>query len=627
MSSDKIELIMDIECYSEYLLIKFMRRDKPEIIQGFEMFEGQRLDIARIREILAKRRIITFNGTGYDIPILTYALSGASCKELKAATNQIIQFKLKPWAFYKRYNLREIRTLDHIDLIEPAPGVAISLKMYGARLHSQRLQDLPIEHESSISPEQRIVLSDYCSNDLRTTANLADAIQPRIDLRSALGLKYAMDFRSKSDAQIGEAVLRKMCEDESGKQLERPDTDDRNFSYTPPKFIKFHTPEMQEVFDRMCEADYRLVNGEVKMPPSLEGYVIKVNGKSYALGIGGIHSKESRIHNVAEKGYEIWDYDVASYYPNIILLCGLYPLHIGKHFLKAYRDLVTMRLAAKRSGDKVMNEGLKISINGSYGKFGSKYSVLFSPELMVQTTVTGQLGLLMLVERIEGAGIEVISANTDGIVSRPHSSDVPTLHAIIRQWCGETGFEMEGTRYSQVLSRDVNTYVAIKTGDETATFINDLGEQDTRVMFSEKSVGAIKTKGAFETMSISKTPTCQISVDAAIKYLTHRTPIMNTIRACTDIRRFLSARNVTGGALWNGSYLGKCVRWVYVKNGAPILTKKKGDQVATSAGCMPVMDLPANNSMQGIDIDYRKYADLAINLLINSGFRFTDDEL
>lgn len=623
---DKIELLMDIECYVDYFLVKFRRRDNRTVFAEFELYEGKRLDIARINTLLSTRRIITFNGNNYDMPMLTLAMTGATNKQLKMASDRIIQQQLKPWQFYDRYELREPRHVDHVDLIEPAPGVRIGLKMYGARLHSLKLQDLPYDPSAKITAPMRLELASYCGNDLDTTGDLADAVQDRIDLRTALGTKYGMDFRSKSDAQIGEAVLRKMCEEKLGHKLERPNTDDRIFYYTPPSFIKFTTPEMREVFNRMREAEYSLENGEAKMPKSIEGYVINFRGKKYALGIGGLHSQESKIHNKADAGYEIWDYDVASYYPNIILLCKLFPHHIGEHFLSAYREIVQMRLAAKRNGDKVMNEGLKISINGSYGKFGSKYSVLFSPELMIQVTVTGQLGLLMLVEAMEEAGIEVISANTDGIVMRPHKSDVDKLHAIIANWCKATGFEMEGTQYSQVLSRDVNNYVAIKTGHATATYV-DGGKVKTKFEFSEKSAGAIKTKGVFEQSGIRKNPVNQISVDAAIAYLISRKPIMATIRACKDIRKFLVVRSVTSGGIWNGQYLGKTVRWVYSKSGAPIVTKKKGDKVATSDGAYPAMQLEPDYGLMGIDIDYSKYSGLALNLLMNAGFRFRDEEL
>ncbi|MEG7688959.1 hypothetical protein U2044_15310, partial [Listeria monocytogenes] len=63
-----------------------------------------------------------------------------------------------------------------------------------------------------------------------------------------------------------------------------------------------------------------------------------------------------------------------------------------------------------------MDGGGKIMINGTFGKTGSQYSVLFAPTMLIQTTITGQLSILMLIEWHEHYGIPVISANTDGIV-------------------------------------------------------------------------------------------------------------------------------------------------------------------------------------------------------------------
>ena len=63
----------------------------------------------------------------------------------------------------------------------------------------------------------------------------------------------------------------------------------------------------------------------------------------------------------------------------------------------------------------VNQAGKKIQINGSFGKFGSKYSKLYSPNMLLATTITGQLTLLMLIEQLELNNIPVISANTDGL--------------------------------------------------------------------------------------------------------------------------------------------------------------------------------------------------------------------
>ena len=55
-------------------------------------------------------------------------------------------------------------------------------------------------------------------------------------------------------------------------------------------------------------------------------------------------------------------------------------------------------LKEERSYLKTTSDTLKICVNGSFGKLGSKFSFLYAPELLIQTTMTGQLALLMLIE-------------------------------------------------------------------------------------------------------------------------------------------------------------------------------------------------------------------------------------
>ena len=52
---------------------------------------------------------------------------------------------------------------------------------------------------------------------------------------------------------------------------------------------------------------------------------------------------------------------------------------------------------------------------------------LYSPDLLINTTITGQLTLLMLIEMITLSGGKVKSANTDGIVILCNRDNVQTI--------------------------------------------------------------------------------------------------------------------------------------------------------------------------------------------------------
>ena len=97
--------------------------------------------------------------------------------------------------------------IDHIDLMEVAPLKA-SLKIYGGRLHVPKMQELPFHPDLVLTPDQITCVRWYCINsDLTATAFLYMELEPQIKLREQMSVKYGIDLRSKSDAQIAEAVI------------------------------------------------------------------------------------------------------------------------------------------------------------------------------------------------------------------------------------------------------------------------------------------------------------------------------------------------------------------------------------------------------------------------------------
>ena len=523
----KQRLVLDTECYKDYWLLMFKSLDSKKV-RAYELYDGVQLNIGEIRTVLAQYQSITFNGNGYDMPMIALAMTGATCARLKQASDAIIVGQMKPWEFEKQFNVKIPRNWDHIDLIEVAFGQG-SLKLYGGRLHSHKLQDLPIEPDASISVADRKGLISYCENDLDTTADLFNHLRPQIELREHMTEQYGLDLRSKSDAQIAEAVIRKQCGEILGDVVQKPTIPaGTSFKYTPPAWLKYETSDLQEVLRSVIDSTFFVSDtGSVVMPKSLDGKAVAIGRGVYRMGIGGLHSSEQVQAMVADEKSALIDRDVTSFYPAIILNCNLAPLHLTRNdaFQKVYRSIVERRVEAKKNGDKVTADVLKITANGSFGKLGSKYSALYSPHLMIQVTITGQLVLLMLIEKLHQKGIPVVSANTDGIVMHVARSQEHVLQGVIDWWEQATGFNTEETRYRALFSRDVNNYVALKDG------------------------GGTKGKGAFAPVSISKNPQNQICVDAALALLENGTPVEKSIRACTDVRKFVTVRTVRGGAV------------------------------------------------------------------------------
>lgn len=577
----KQTLILDLEIYRDYFLAMFRNVDTGRV-RAFELFDGQPLDTATIKSILKGYRLVTFNGANFDIPLLMLALKGANNALIKKACDAIINNNLRGWQFERQWDVVIPKALDHIDLIEVAPGTAL-LKIYGGRMHCARMQDLPIEPDASISAADRAVLREYCANDLVTTQDLYESLLPQIELRHRMSEEYAIDLRSKSDAQIAEAVIGHQVADILQTEIKRPEVAaGTKFTYRPPEFIQFVTPVLQDVLERLRAERFVVPDsGKVMMPKWLQQTAIEIGTSIYRMGIGGLHSSEQSVAHVAGDDTILVDRDVASYYPNIILRTGLAPAHMGNAFTRTYQDIVERRLRAKATGDKVTDSALKITINGSFGKFSSKWSKLYSPDLLIQTTMTGQLALLMLIEALESEQIPVVSANTDGVVIKCPKTRVPMMEFVAWEWEHATGFTTEATYYRALYSKDVNNYVAIKPD------------------------GGLKLKGVYAPAGLQKNPTNEICTGAVVKYLLDGTPVADTIRACQDIRKFVTIRQVKGGAIKDDTYLGKAVRWYYAAGAAGTINYKiNGYTVARSEGARPLMQIPESLPS---DIDYAWY--------------------
>jgi len=550
-------VFFDVEIYENYFLASFMELRSGKV-REYEAFDGHPLDVSSVRSILNRFTIVTFNGDRFDRLLISAACAGLPIPRLKKLSDAIIGDNMMPWVGELVFNFKLI-PYKGIDLINVAP-LSASLKVYGGRMHSKNLQDLPIEPSALITPEDREGLRKYCRNDLITTSDLFHELTPQLKIREGISIKCM----SKSDAQIAEYIVKQKI-----PTAKRPVKAKWDFEYQAPDNITFKSDELKSLLKFYNSYIFEVAATGHTVPLTIPD--VKIGETVYSVGIGGIHSKEKSIEHIRGDGV-LTDWDVAAYYPNIILHNNYYPEHIGPKFVDVYRDIVDTRLAAKKSGDKVTDVMYKIVINGLFGKFGSKWSAFYSPKMLASVTITGQLSLLMLIERLTLAGITVVSGNTDGILIK--NDQTPEIVNVIKEWEHDTEFEMESTEYGRVNFQNCNNYVAIKLD------------------------GSVKGKGAYVDRQNDRgvcwsNPSCDILATAVHKYLRDNTPVSQTIRECTDIRQFIALRKVTGGAEKSGQFLGKTVRWYYGGSDlTPITYVKNDNKVPKTDGAMPIMTLP-----------------------------------
>lgn len=587
-----------MEVYKNYTLLLFKDVETKhvytfELFNSSEGFDEFQLDM--LRALVTSYRLITFNGNWYDIPLLHLALRGEASIKIKYASDRIIVHGLRWWDFARQFNVTlDDGMIDTIDLMEVAP-LSGSLKNYAAKMHSKSIQDLPIAPSALIKAEQLTTMREYCEHDLDSTIDLFNALTAPLALREILSVQYHVDLRSKSDAQIAEAVIKAEVERRTGKKLEKPGhSPGDKFQYMIPDWMHFR---MTDVLETIRVSDFVVTDtGGVLMPDALRLRKIPIGSGVYRMGIGGLHSSEKKQVVKADERYMLMDFDVASYYPSILLNQGLYPKHIGPVFLEVYRGLVDARLVAKKLKSRKSDaESLKITINGTFGKLGSKWSSLYSPDLMIQVTITGQLALLMLIEDLaDVVGVRVVSANTDGVTIECLRESEAEAVAAAKDWERRTGFTLERADYAGLYNRDVNNYIAVKTD------------------------GEVKTKGEYGVgLPLHKNPSAHICSTAVIQYLTKGTPIVETIGKCTDVREFICVRKVTGGALWCGQDIGRVTRWVYsTQETEALLYKVNGHLVPKTLGAHPLVTLP---DAVPDHLDYQWYIDEAASMLKDLG--------
>lgn len=669
------EAVFDTECYPNFWCIGFKQRVTGKRVV-LRLDEDTPLDRPRMAKIIGHHRLFGFNSNNYDQPMITLAMAGANVHDLKRANDILIPGKGRkgplPYKFYEQFGLKELGYWDHVDLFNVAPSAAVkaSLKKYAGMMHCRKMRELPYDINRWLTDEEKDAVVEYMMNDLDVTHELADEMTPQIELRAQISdfyekkrvrsvSKRPVDFRSKSDAQCGEAVIKLLAEAELGHPVYRPDIVPGAFFYEPPAYIQFKTPQLQAMFEQLKKAPFIVKDdGYVLLPEMFAkkkgrqddfddvesddtlyediyegGAALRIGDLIYKMGIGGLHSQEKSISHFADEEFDLCDNDATSYYPWMMIRSGREPANMQGVFVKILLGLVQERVWWKReidrckhAGDKVGQalaesraESLKIFVNGIFGKTGSHWSVVYAPPMMIQTTVTGQLSMLMAIEEFELRGWRVVSANTDGFVSRIPKKDRGMYRSVMFDWEVTTSLQTEEVFYQSTHSRDVNNYVALmKEQNKDGTFTGKLKAK-------RKGTYVPSGRGIKAAMGLKKTPNVQICSEAVIAFLMYGTPIEQTINKCEDIKLFVNVRAVQGGARKEDEIIGKVVRFYYCTDwSGPLYYLTSGNKVPRSDGAYPLMDLPDEFPE---NIDYGWYIREAYAILNDMGMPSRDPSL
>jgi hypothetical protein len=390
--------------------------------------------------------------------------------------------------------------------------------------------------ERFIPKEYLQEMADYNDNDVYIVAELIRMNQEEVLLRYRISEEYKVDVFSASRSTIADKVIVKLYSKYTGlhpKAFIDTKTIRRKIvvSEILSDKIAFSTPELNDILSGIRSLTLRGEKGEFDRE-------FTFMGTSYTIATGGLHSNEIPAVYTENDDNIIVDRDVASYYPNMIRSLKVCQKHLlPKAWFRIADTIVDERLEHKHlSKDKSLHSKerdkhataaacLKIVANaGIFGKMGSEKSFLCDKKAMYQVTINGQLFLLMLIEKLELAGIHVISANTDGIVTVVPRKLEKTADDICHWWEKHLGLELEFTYYTKYVTEGVNSYLTIKRGG------------------SCKFKGRMNPKMFLE--DLSKGYNSPIVAKCVTEYFINGTPVMETLRNAKSILDFCRTQNV-----------------------------------------------------------------------------------
>ncbi len=421
---------------------------------------------------------------------------------------------------YREYEL----TLKQMDLFRihhyDNKNRRVSLKRLEFEMDLENIEEMPIHHTKTNMTREEVYLSlQYCFNDVDATyefykVTLGETDHPlynknnQIQLRNDIEQEFGIPCLNYSDSKIGDEMIKKYYCEEKGitiKELPRKGYFRRSIALKNcvAHYVKFETKQLK---DFLIQIKKTKLGTQDNFKEHIHFY-----DNVYSFMRGGLHTENKPEVFESDDEYEIIDWDVASYYPAIIINSGKYPAHLGKAFLNGYKKMFERRLELKPKAKtdrriKGIVGALKLAVNSVYGKSSDMLSWIYDRQLTMFTTITGELSLMMLIEKYELNDIHVISANTDGVTIKVRKDLIPKMHEINSWWCDATQYILERTDYSKIIFSTVNDYLAIMPD------------------------GYVKKKGDFLTdFELHKNKSARIVPIALEQYYVNNIPVKETI--------------------------------------------------------------------------------------------------
>ena len=554
----KTVFIYDIEIFPNLFSVAIKNTESKA--KRWYQISQWRNDITEIAKLFLNSSIFWcgYNNLHYDDPLINALLINIRTLVqrpvweinafFKDLSDTIINSKDNNFSSWSKYKYAHL--FPSLDLLAMrfSQKLRVGLKEMQVTMQYSNVEEYDGDFNLPVTFDQLESIKGYNFNDVDSTEELLNRSIKDIELRLAVEEEFGINALNKDGVNLGMEIIKTKYLEATGLQWKdirdlRSPCDYLCFGDIIFPYIEFKTPELQQL---LAELKAHCAD------PNDNTFERKffLCGVEHTFGMGGLHSVNHPEKFEPDEDWELYDDDVASLYPSIVIQNMIYPQHLGSIFVEVYKKIRDDRIEAKRNGNKLKNETYKLAINGLTGNLQSPYSWVYDPKAVLKIRINGQLLLLMYLEALSMNGAKIIQSNTDGVLYQVHKSLIPKMNEIKEWWQHKTGLELEREEFERFYQYAINDYLGVKKGYSKKKAEFEKGEARNKKGELYKSLEEIqkdyiKQKGLFITkVSLGKGMAPMIIPEAINNYFIEGIDPKDTLYNCKDVLKFCTYQKV-----------------------------------------------------------------------------------
>lgn len=426
-------IIFDFEVFKyDTLLGAYLVDENNNIVSLFQSWDLN--EIKEFWETYKHDLWVGWNNWFYDNLILEAIIKG---QDPYLMSKNIINAKYKPWG-----NL-PIISYDLMNCRQKKLSLKLTELIAGKNIHTSEV-DFNIDRPLTI--EEKQLTDGYNRSDLDQTLYNFNKFYSDLELRLEIIKEFNLPVIQGLKAT--EAKIAAMALDNAQK------IEGIEYQLIKPTMYSTLQLKNQELINFYLNEDFR--KGIIK--------TINICNAELNIGAGGLHSSLKKVYFD-----KILYVDVSGYYNLVMINYDLLPRSVSEKGKQLYEMMYHEQLRLKKI-DPRKRKVYKTILLAVFGAMNNPGCDFYDPQKALLVTITGQLFMADLLEKLDEAnlGVTVVQTNTDGIfLGLEDWNNEQKVINIIESWEKRTGFTAKKEHIEKLFQRDVNCYLCLEDNEVT----------------------------------------------------------------------------------------------------------------------------------------------------------------